>query len=445
MITFPENLFSDVRVEDVHSTALVYQMGEWKVNRIRRETGAFIRVYDGKMWYYSATTDLDKIQDELDGLAAMATPNGDILNDPIVKRHQANVDKVLKYRDNKVCDTPHDRKETLVKHCHDLLTGQERAASISVNYLDEYRTKHIMSSIGCDVEFDYQHAGMTVVYYIATDGVPFTDYKIYFGERFRDIDVNDDKLIETYKTSLDFALNAQPVKQGQYPVILSPNVTGVFAHESFGHKSEADLMLGDENMLKEWAIGSKVGSDILNIYDDGAVPGSGYIPYDDEGNRKDRAWLIKDGILCGRLHSSATAAVLDEPVTGNARAINFEFEPIVRMTGTFIGAGTASKEELFAKVKEGVYIDDYMHGSGMSTFTIAPIKSYMIRDGKIAEPVRVSVITGNVMNTLHLIEGLSTEFKVNNSASGGCGKMEQFPLRVSDGGPYMLVSTMNVQ
>ena len=69
----------------------------------------------------------------------------------------------------------------------------------------------------------------------------------------------------------------------------------------------------------------------------------------------------------------------------------------------------------------------------------------MIRDGKVAEPVRVSVITGNVMETLGLIYGLSDTQEVISGAFGGCGKMEQFPLRISDGGPYMRVSAMNVQ
>ena len=81
--------------------------------------------------------------------------------------------------------------------------------------------------------------------------------------------------------------------------------------------------------------------------------------------------------------------------------MNFQFEPLVRMTGTYIKPGKETIEEVFAPIKEGVYIECINHGSGMSTFTIAPRRAYMIRDGKIAEPVQVSVITGNVMETLY--------------------------------------------
>lgn len=445
MIKFPEGLFADVRIEETASTALTYVAGQWQSNRTRRQKGAFIRVYDGKMWYYASTTELDRLQEELDALAAMATPNPDILSDPVVKRHQANKDRVIRFAEDSVADVPHEKKEELTRHVHDLLVGKEGIAMVQAVYTDTHTAKHIVSSLGCDVEWDYQHCGLAAAMVLNLGSAPFTDMKAFYANRFDELGADDETLLAAYEKAADFAKNAVPVVPGQYPVILSPEVTGVFAHESFGHKSESDFMLGDENMLKEWAIGSRVGSDILSIYDDGAEMGSGYVPYDDEGNKKVRSWLIKDGVLAGRLHSSATAAALNEEATGNARAISFEYEPIVRMTSTCIGAGTQTKEELFAGVKEGVYIADYNHGSGMSTFTIAPRKAYMIRDGKVAEPVRVSVITGNVMETLGLIDGLSDTQEVVSGAFGGCGKMEQFPLRISDGGPYMRVSAMNVQ
>ena len=115
----------------------------------------------------------------------------------------------------------------------------------------------------------------------------------------------------------NFLLNARPVQAGVFPVILSPTAAGVFAHESFGHKSESDFMLGDENMKKEWTLGKKVGADILSIYDSGEEEGSGYVPFDDEGTRTQKTYLIKNGVLTGRLHSAATAADLEEEVTGN--------------------------------------------------------------------------------------------------------------------------------
>jgi len=173
--------------------------------------------------------------------------------------------------------------------------------------------------------------------------------------------------------------------------------------------------------------------------------GSGYVPFDDEGSKAEATYLIRDGVLCGRLHNCATAASLDETVTGNARALDFQFEPIVRMTTTYIAPGAKSREELFAEVEEGIFVKTIKHGSGMSTFTIAPSLAYYIRNGSIGEPVSISVLSGNVMETLGEIEAVSNELELLSFVTGGCGKMEQYPLRVGFGGPHVRVKTMDVQ
>ena len=75
MFNFPEGLYSDVRIEKVRATLVQYLKGELREMRERDTAGAFIRVYDGKRWYYSSTTSLDKIQEELDRLGKLASPS----------------------------------------------------------------------------------------------------------------------------------------------------------------------------------------------------------------------------------------------------------------------------------------------------------------------------------------------------------------------------------
>ena len=85
-------------------------------------------------------------------------------------------------------------------------------------------------------------------------------------------------------------------------------MTGLFAHESFGHKSEADFMLGDPEAMENWQLGTKIGSDCLSIVDTGDEKGtSGYCPIDDEGFPTQKTYLIKNGVLTSRLHSQYTA------------------------------------------------------------------------------------------------------------------------------------------
>ncbi len=445
MLIFPENLYGDVRIEEVSETEIRYENGLLRQNKESSTKGAFLRIYDGKRWYYCATTQLDELQQELDALAAMATPNENIQKDPVVSRFQVHQDRVMRFEKKDIRKVPNGEKLKLMEEYMPLLSEVEEISVSFARYSDEHSVRSFQSSLGADITYDYQESGLALGYAMTAGDSPFQSSQRLYAQDFEELRGKAEKLRAGIAEDLDYAKNAVPVEPGSYTCVLAPMVAGVFAHESFGHKSEADFMLGSETMRKEWAIGTKVGWEGLNIIDSGIPQGAGYCPYDDEGTKATETYLIKNGVLMGRLHSAATAAALEEMPTGNARAKDFGFEPIVRMTATYIGGGKDSLEELLKGAEGGIYIPDYNHGSGMSTFTIAPARAYRIRDGKIAEPLRVSVISGNVMETLHKIDGATVETELHSSAFGGCGKMEQFPLRVSDGGPYLRVRDINVQ
>ena len=445
MYQFPEGFYTDVREETVHATTITIENGVLKENKTKKEQGVIIRLYDGRRWYISSTTESGKVQQEIDSLAGMAVFCPNIEDDPVVKKYEINQEVQLRYKDCDVSLVPNAWKLAVAEQYADCLKACEKIPRWKVYYVDNHTRKHIVSSKGCDVTFDTQNCCVAPRYVLMKDEKPFYGRKDIYRMKFEELKGHEKELEELIREDLDYNENAVPGEPGEYTCIFSPAVTGVFAHESFGHKSEADFMVGDENMKREWAIGTRVGAELLNIVDTGMEEGSGYVPFDDEGTRAKKTYLIRDGILSGRLHSAMTAAALKEELTGNARAVSFQFEPIVRMTATYVEPGKSTKEELIAGVKKGIYISDYNHGSGMSTFTIAPNKAYMIRDGHLAEPVKISVITGNVMHTLHEIDGLSAEFELCSFALGGCGKMEQFPLRVGMGGPYMRVNHLTVQ
>jgi len=445
MYNFPKNLYTDVRIENVFSTIIYYENNKLVQNKEKIENGAMVRVFDGKKWYYSSVSDLDNIQNEIDSLSKIAAANPDILDNEVVKSLEIHKDVCLKYSENDVSKISNEKKLEVVNAYLPLIKEFEEIKSSKVIYKDNYTKKHIISSIGTDVTFDSQSCAVALRYTIMANELPHNGSDDVYKMSFDELSGHQDSIRKSIISDIEYAQKAVPVVPGIYTCVLSPLTAGVFAHESFGHKSESDFMVGDETMKKEWAIGSKVGSDILNIIDTGIIEGSGYVPFDDEGCEAKENYIIKNGILTGRLHSAYTAASLEEKATGNARAMSFEFEPIVRMTTTYIGAGKYTKDELISEVKTGIYIENIQHGSGMSTFTIAPSKAYMIRDGKISEPVKISVVTGNVKKTLNEIDGLSDTVELKSFVLGGCGKMEQHPLRVGFGGPYVRVNGLNVQ
>lgn len=441
MFRFPDGLYTDVRIERTWSTLVSYAREELQGIREREEAGAFIRVYDGRRWFFGVTTSLEAVQGEIDRLAALTSPVRS-LQPPALPVHRGDF---RKFTANDLRAVPLDHKEERLRTCFPILRKEPTVTMWQAHYVDRRLDKRFCSSIGADLHFDVQLCGLAIQIHLAQNGAEFDEaFSKGASHDFADLERLPAALEAHVAQAAAFLRDARRLDPCRLPVILAPPVAGVFAHESFGHKSEADFMLGDPAMREEWCLGRQVGSEILTIVDNGTMAGSGYTPFDDEGTEASRTALITEGKLSGRLHSAETAAALGEAPTGNARAMSFEYEPIVRMTTTYIEPGSLSREELFAGIEDGVFVDTIKHGSGLSTFTLAPSMAYTIKHGVIERPVRISTITGTVFDTLGLIDGVSDKLELQSPAMGGCGKMEQFPLPVNFGGPYVRVRAMDL-
>ncbi len=444
MFKFPEGLYCDVRIEKVYSTLIRYLKFDLRELRERETAGAFIRVFDGKRWYYSSLTALDEVQAEIDRLAKLAAPSKSIAANPAIKNISAVKYPPHKFAGKDIRTITVAEKNKFLSSFFPEVEREQTITMWSAFYTDTFKRKEFYNSKGAALSFEQQLCGLQIGMIFTENGKTFSESATKAGEEFSALGIMTQELPRRITQSLEFLRGSVRVKPGKYTVVLSPLAAGVFAHESFGHKSEADFMLGDETMKKEWQLGKRLGPDFLHISDDGSLTGSGFTPFDDEGTPAHKTALIKNGQLAGRLHDAQTAAELGEQLTGNARAINFEYEPLVRMTTTYFEPGNMTKEELFAGVKDGLFIDTIKHGSGMSTFTIAPSLAYFIKDGKIAGPAQISVISGCVFDTFGLIDAISDKVELLSFVCGGCGKMEQFPLPVGFGGPYVRVKEMSV-
>ncbi len=446
MLEFPKGLYVDLRVEDVHSTNIAYVLGDVSQYTLRAYRAAFVRVFDGDRWYCKGLTDVEHLQATIDELAELATPDAKIEEHPVIRAFEVNTGEFRAFTDDDLAHVPMEGKNALITGYMGALEERSAVKSWTAKYLDRREIKHFISSLGADLTFDSQRCGVMLQGQMAADGdKAHFDIFSRAAVRFPELQGLESEIAATFDRAEHYLENARAVEPGSYPVILSPMAGGVFAHECFGHKSEADFMIGDESAATEWAVGRRIGAEILSIVDAGGVDGSGYVPFDDEGSRARRTDLIRDGVLAGRLHSAVTAAALGESVTGNARAVGFSFEPIPRMTTTSVGPGELSKEELFAKVDDGIYVETINHGSGMSTFTLAPNRAYRVIGGKIADPVKISVVTGEVFAALGDVIGLSDKVELHSFVGGGCGKMEQMNLPVGFGGPYVLVRSLDVR
>lgn len=444
MYQFPKDLYSDIRIEESYNLWLGVKNGDLESDGTAKVTGAMIRVFDGTMWYTGTTNKLDDIQKELDNLATLATPNPDILNHPAVKKLEVHKDNILRFNDeHDVRNISRTRwKELLdgyISACVDDSIAEINLWSAGINC--EYKKKSFYSSKGAEIVQDMQCCWLNVWYGITVDGVTTyggKGYEKFYPDELKGL---EEEIIKERDRYLDYAKNAVQAEPGEYTVVLSPCTTAMFTHESFGHKSEADFMLNDKTLQEEWVMGKKVGSELVSICDRGDLLNHGYTPYDDEGTKAGEVWLMKEGILTGRLHDAKSAAALNEELTGNCRAQSFEHFPVVRMTNTYMLAGKDDPEQMIKEVKDGIYVYMVEYGTGQATFTMKPSISYRIRDGKLCEPLRINVLTGSVFETLFEIDAVGTDFELFDTYT--CGKNGQ-SAPVSAGGPSIRVKRLTV-
>jgi TldD protein len=214
----------------------------------------------------------------------------------------------------------------------------------------------------------------------------------------------------------------------------------VFVHEAFGHLSEADFIYEHDRLKEMMKLGRRFGGEQLSIVDDATMPGeAGSYRFDSEGVPAQKTYLLREGKLCGRLHSRETAALLGEAPTGNARAMGYGFDPIVRMSNTYLEPRDYPFERMLAETADGLYAKGFLGGqTDMEMFSFSSEEAFRIRAGKLAERVRDVVLTGNVFYTLEHIDAIGNDLKMYGGL-GGCGKGGQSPLRVADGGPHIRI------
>ncbi|MFH1761542.1 MAG: TldD/PmbA family protein [bacterium] len=338
-----------------------------------------------------------------------------------------------------------EEKEALTRKYNTMILGNSRIQTSSVRYQDSFTRKHFVCTDGSVITQEIIRTGIMFMA-SARDGTNIQSVFSSYGDNkgFEIVRNLEDLVEKAVKDVLD-QLSAPKVTGGRYTVILDPELAGVFAHEAFGHMSEADFIYDNPPWKEKMKLGARFGVENLNIVDDAGIPSArGSYAYDDEGFPAQKTYLLKNGILNARLHSRETAGKMGENPTGNARAINYNFQPIVRMSCTYIEPDNHgnSFEEMVSGIDKGIYAVGMQGGNtDLEMYTFSAKKGFLIKNGKIDCLVRDVVLTGNLFETLHNIDAIGNDFKLYGGL-GGCGKGGQSPLPVSDGGPHIRVKNV---
>jgi len=336
---------------------------------------------------------------------------------------------------------PLKEKLALTRQYNDIPLGHKKIVSTDTRYMEQVRKKYFMSTEGARIQENLVTNRLWMRIIAAqNNATQATMLGIGGSDGFANL-CNKEAVIENKAALAVDLLTAPSVTGGVHNVILNPGLASVFLHEAFGHFSEADLIEDSPTMREKMAIGAKLGSNILNISDDATrLHQLGHYKYDDEGVEVRPTRLMKNGVLTGRLHSRRTAANFNEPITGHSVAEDYRYAPIIRMGTIFIEPGDDNFESLLASLKDGYYFIDSLGGqTAGENFTFTSQYGYKIKDGKKAELVKGTSISGNLYETLGNIVGLGNDLTFDNM--GGCGKVQMNP-RTCNGAPHILVQNV---
>lgn len=402
------------------------------------ECGNVVRVYNnGAYFEYSFNQieekDMQRIVGDIDALA-----NKDIklekLNpkcieeEQIEKKFKRNM-KGINYKDNEIVDILKSVVEYGVSLDEKIINARASVEVVEISKMYISKNK--------DLEQYYTWVNPRTSAVAKRDDIIKYGYD---GYGINNIEKGLSDLKESMKGSVELAiklLDSETPEPGIYTIITDPSITGLFAHEAFGHGLEMDQFVKERAVAMDY-MDKRVAKPLLNMHDgaDATYSVASYF-FDDEGVLAGDTKIIDKGILRNGICDSVSAAILGVKPTGNGRRQSYKRKAYTRMTNTFFEKGKDKLEDMIASVDYGFFISQTSNGMEDPKnwgIQCAALYGREIKDGKFTgKYVSPVVMSGYVIDFLESISMISKE-NFNVIGSGSCGKGYKEWVRVSDGG-----------
>jgi TldD protein len=438
--------FAEVFAEDRRNSSALLDDGRVEELTSGRDRGAGIRVVVGDTTGFAHTADLTEagLLAAAEAAAAAAKGGGGGTRTIALTRRSASRGYEIETYPG---DVPKARKVELLTRADDVARSVGGAISqVSVSYGDNRRRILVANSDGLLAEDD------TVRTFFAVSCVATGDTGMQTGREsvghtvgFELFDLYDvDDLARRAAGRALTKLAARPAPSGQMPVVIASGGGGVLFHEACGHGLEADLVAKGASVFRD-RVGQQVASKGVTVVDDGTMAKEwGNIAIDDEGNPAQRNVLIDDGVLTDYMWDQLRARKEGRPSSGNGRRQSYQHLPMVRMTNTYLLAGTDDPDDIVASTEKGVLVK-HLGGGQVNTatgdFVFGMTEAYLIEDGQVTEPLREGNLIGNGPEVLQRIDALGNDFAMG--PPGTCGKDGQ-GVPVGDGVPTLRVSSLTI-
>ena len=437
--------YAEIYIEEKDSFTVVVENGNVENSSIRHSYGAGIRLFNKLQSVYGYTNEVNEksLTKLIENLSGSFHDKQVLSIDKLTTKKAKNISKIENsfstIDDNVIIDYL-KKGEKAMREVDKRIVRREVTFSYSISKVQLVSTKGFNN-------IDYKERVRCGVMCVAADqGKIETGFEgpgASAGFEFFLNHVDVEELCRGVGEKTIMMLEAKECPSGKMPVVIGKGFGGTLFHEACGHPLEASAVAKNLSVFSG-KIGQQIASPILSAVDDGTIPnGWGSNNIDDEGNKTEKTLLIENGILKDYLIDDFNGRRMNRKGNGACRRQSYKYEPTSRMSNTYICAGKSTPEEIIAATKFGLYAKSLAGGQVnpvTGEFNFGCSEAYLIRDGKICQPVRGASVIGTGQEILMKIDMIGNDLE---RAQGMCGASSGF-IPVDVGQPTIRVSEMTV-
>lgn len=416
--------FAELFVENTFNSTIAFNDNKTKQNVVGNDYGAGVRVFYGHTAIYAFTNDLSEeaLLNAAEAVSKAANGGDVIASIDLTKKELKNIHPIE--IPNKTISKK-DKIDFIRKINEASRSYSDQISQVDIRFIEKDQHVMIANSEGLFIEDDRNYSRVYTSS-IASNGKEkqvggegpgkFAGY-----EFFNSIDPAELGQ-ETARVAVTM-LNAKYAPSGKFPVVIDNGFGGVIFHEACGHALETTAVAKGASVFAG-KMGEKIAFEGLTAIDDGTIPnGWGSENIDDEGMETKRTVLIENGTLKSYMVDRMGSLKTGYARTGSGRRQSYRFAPASRMRNTYIANGNDKFDDMIGSIDEGIYAAKMGGGSvspGTGDFNFSVGEGYMIRNGKIAEPVRGATLIGNGADALLKVSMISNNMEM---AQGMCGSV----------------------
>lgn len=436
--------FADIFLEDTYSSQLSVLNSKPEQAIVGQLYGAGIRLFFGHEIVYVTTNDLSEA-----GLVKAALNAAQSRGKGVARKSspfiQTSFDSIHTYGE-KPWEMNRERKFKWMNSIDQYSRGRHSAVTqVDVGLNEKFQKVQIANSRGLLAYDERAYSRIRLETFVENNGVKESSHENFghmgTSELYDSADLK--KLAEENVDRAVLLTTAQYAPAGEMPVIIDNAFGGVIFHEACGHGLETTAVAKEASVFCG-KLNQKIAHESVTAIDDGTIQnGWGSLNIDDEGNKTKKTTLIENGILKSYIVDEMGARQTGFEITGSGRRQSYKFAPASRMRNTYIAAGKDKFEYMVRDVDYGLFAKKMGGGSvnpGTGDFNFQVSEAYIIRNGRIEEPVKGACLIGRGIDTLPKITKVSSDLKLS---TGMCGSVSgSIPAAV--GQPQILVSSLMV-